>query len=476
VTWASGDQSIATVSSSGLVTAVAPGIATITATSEGKNGTSNVTVTAVPVGSVTISPNTASVATTQTTTLTATVKDVNGTVVTDRTVQWSTNNPAVATVSQAGVVTGVLPGTATITAASGGKSGTATVTVTLLPVATVTVTPSPATVEAGKTTQLTATTKDLLGGTLTGRAVTWSSSNTGVATVSQTGLVTGVAAGTTVITATSEGKSGTSDVTVTQAPVATVTLAPPTATVFVAFTQQLTPTLKDAGGHVLTGRTVTYQSSNTNVATVSSSGLVTGVAPGSATITATSEGKSGTSTITVTNAPVSTVTVTPNPSSVNVGLTTTLTATLKDANSNTLTGRSVTWQSSNTNIATVNASGVVTGVGVGTATITATSEGKSGTSALTVNPALGAPPAVFTVTVTPDAASIGVGGTRQLTVTLRDASGTVLTGRTVTWSSADPRIASVDSSGLVSAKKQGTFEISATSEGKSDSSTITVTK
>ena len=471
VTWSSSDQAIATVSSSGVVTAIAVGQATITATSEGKTGTATVTVTPVPVGSVTVTPGTASVAVTQTTPLTATVKDQSGVVLTDRVVQWSTNNPAVATVSQTGVVTGVIPGTATITAATGGKSGTSTITVTLLPVATVTVTPSPAIVDVGRTIQLTATTKDLLGGTLDGRTVGWQSSNTNVATVSQTGVVTGVAVGTAVITATSEGKSGTSNVTVQLPPVNTVTVAPLTATVFVAFTQQLTATLKDGNGNVLTGRTVTWQSSNNNAATVSATGLVTGVAPGTASITAVSEGKTGSSTITVTVAPVNTVTVTPNPSSVATSLTTGLTATLKDANGNTLTGRPVTWQSSNNSIATVNSSGIVTGVSAGSATITATSEGKSGTSALTVTQ-----PPVSTVSVTPATVSLGVGETRQLIVTLKDSDGNVLTGRTVSWSSEDPAIVTVSSNGLVTAKKRGTVDITATSEGKSDSATITVTK
>jgi len=119
---------------------------------------------------------------------------------------------------------------------------------------------------------------------------------------------------------------------------------------------------------------------------VNGSGLVTGVAAGSATITATSEGKSGTSALTVTAVPVASVTVTPSPASVQQGATVQLTATPKDANGNPLSGRVVTWSSDNTAVATVNGSGLVTGVAVGSATITATSEGRSGTSAITVTP------------------------------------------------------------------------------------------
>jgi galactose oxidase len=123
----------------------------------------------------------------------------------------------VATVSGAGLVSGVAVGTAKITATSEGKSGTATVTVTATPepVASVEVTPAAPNVDAGSTVQLTATPKDTAGQPLSGRSVTWSSADPQVATVSSAGLVTGVTSGLVVITATSEGKPGTSSVTVT---------------------------------------------------------------------------------------------------------------------------------------------------------------------------------------------------------------------------------------------------------------------
>jgi hypothetical protein len=119
---------------------------------------------------------------------------------------------------------------------------------------------------------------------------------------------------------------------------------------------------------------------------VNSSGVVTGVVPGSATITATSSGKSGTSTITVTAVTpvVTTDTVAPTSASVIAGLTTTLQATVKDQNGNVMTGQTVNWSTSNAAAATVSSSGVVTGVAAGSATITATSSGKSGTSSITV--------------------------------------------------------------------------------------------
>jgi len=167
-------------------------------------------------------------------------------------------------------------------------------------------------------------------------------------------------------------------------------VAPATASILTNATVQLTATLKDAGGNPLTGRTVVW-SSNASAATVnSSSGLVTGVTAGTATITATSEGVKGTSLVTVSNAPVATVTVAPATASISANATVQLTATLKDAGGNTLTGRTVVWTSSSTSAATVNSSsGLVTGVAAGTAMITATSESKSGSAAITVTASSG---------------------------------------------------------------------------------------
>src|SRR5439155_12625753 len=116
------------------------------------------------------------------------------------------------------------------------------------PVASVDVTPATATVQAGQTVQLTATPRDANGAALSGRAVSWSSSNTSVATVSNAGLVSAVTTGSATITATSEGKGGTSSITVTNIPVATVDVRPATASVQAGQTVQLTATPKDANG------------------------------------------------------------------------------------------------------------------------------------------------------------------------------------------------------------------------------------
>jgi CubicO group peptidase (beta-lactamase class C family) len=211
-----------------------------------------------------------------------------------RTVTWASSAANVATVSATGVVTAVGAGTATITATSEGQSGTAALTVTPPPVATVSVSLASASIVVGATTQATAVTRSAAGAEVTGRTVTWSSSATGVATVSGSGLVTAVGVGSATITATSEGQGGSATLTVTQVPVASITFAADSIDVPIRARAQLAPTVRDAAGNMLTGRTIIYQTSNANFVTVSATGEVRSILPGAATVTATVEGRSAT--------------------------------------------------------------------------------------------------------------------------------------------------------------------------------------
>lgn len=257
--------------------------------------------------------------------------------------------------------------------------------------------------------------------------------------------------------------------------VATVTVSPSSATIGVGSVKQLSAVTKDASGNVLTGRSVVWSSSNTAAATVDTTGLVTAVSVDTATIIATSESQKGTSAITVTAplVPVSAVTVSPASASVVAGgPTLQLTATTTDANGNVLTGRAIAWSSNNTASATVNSTtGVVTPVAPGAVTVTATSEGKTGSASITVNPA-----PVASVTVTPASTTLGVGAAQSLTATLRDSYNNVLTGRAVAWSSDAPGVATVNAStGVVTGVAYGSATITATSEGQSGSASVTVT-
>lgn len=166
---------------------------------------------------------------------------------------------------------------------------------------TVTVTLSPATVVVGATATATATGADQHGAAIATGTVTWSVGTPSVASVTSAGVVTGLAAGTTTIVATAGTTQGQATLTVTLAPVARVTVSPASASIAVGGTQQLTAATLDAGGNALAGRTVAWTTSDATKATVSNTGLVTGVAAGTATITATSEGHAGATAITVTS-------------------------------------------------------------------------------------------------------------------------------------------------------------------------------
>src|SRR4051812_41459014 len=262
--------------------------------------------------------------------------------------------------------------------------------------------------------------------------------------------------------------------------VTTVTVTPPSISIGVGATANLQATVKDADGNLMNGQTITWSTSDGAVATVSSGGVVTGVAAGSATITASCAGKSATAAITVTASPppppvVTTVTVAPATASINVAGTVALTATVKDADGNVMSGQSITWSTSNGAAATVSSSGVVTGVAAGSATITASCAGKSGTASIAVTASPPPPPVVTTVTVAPSTASINVAATVNLSATVKDAQGNVMTGQTITWSSSNSSAASVNTSGVVSGVAQGTATITATCSGKSGTSSVTVT-
>lgn len=468
--WSSSDTAIATVSSSGVVTARTAGSITIAASTAGASGTAAVTVSDRDVASVQLTPAALELRVGATGALQARPLDAQGGLLAGRSVVWTTSNFAVATVSTAGVVTARAVGTATVTATSEGRSGAAVVTVTSVPVASVVLTPSRDTLNAGASVQLVAVARDAGGATLTGRTVTWSSADTRIATVTSAGLVVAVAPGSTAITATSEGRSATSTIVVLARPVASVNVTPASNNVVVGSSVQLTAQLTDVQGTVLSGRQLSWTSSNGAVASVDASGLVRALSTGNVTITATSEGRSGSATVVVGAIPVSRIDVTPAATQIFAGATVQLNAVPRAANGDALSGRNVTWRTGASSVATVSASGLVTGVGPGTAVITAEVEGVTGSSTVTVSI-----PPVASITITPASSTISPLGSVQLVATLRDAAGNTLSGRTIVWTTSNESVAFVSSGGrVVGGLFPGTATITATSEGVSGTALITV--
>jgi uncharacterized protein YjdB len=465
VTWSSNASEIATVSEDGLITAVAPGGAVITAASEGKSGVVAVTVSSVPVASVSITPDRHDIVVTQTLQLIAVAKDAGGAELPGRVTAWSTSDPSRATVSSTGLVTGVTPGEVTISAASEGKTGTALLTVIPKPVAAVIVSPGQFSVESRETRQITVQVTDDQGNILTGRPVEYTSENASIATVSSSGVVTGVALGSTRIIAASEGKAGTAEVSVVPVRVASVEVTPLQASLTVGQSATLTVVARDARGTVLTGRTVAWTTGAPSVATVSSTGIVTGVGTGSAVIFANIEGRTGSATIEVRPVAVTSVTVAPASTGIAVGASVQLSATVR-AGTTELPDRVVGWSSSNETIAVVSSTGRVTGLSPGAITITATSEGVAGTASVTVG--------ITSIAVSPAAFNLAVGQTRQLTATARTASNTVVSGVAFEWTTSNPDRATVSPTGLVTGVSEGSATIRASVGSISGAATVSV--
>jgi trimeric autotransporter adhesin len=207
------------------------------------------------------------------------------------------------------------------------------------------------------------------------------------------------------------------------------------------------------------------------VATVNESGIVTGHKLGTAQIAASAEGKFGIANIDVSPPPVARVAIAPPAVTLDRGGSSTLTASAFDDGGAPITGRSVTWASGNTNVATVDAGGTVTALGPGTADITATIGGVAGHATVTV---LAPPAPVASVTIAPKQITIESGQTTQLTATVRDKEGNVLTGRTITWTTTNQLVVNVDGNGNITGFFPGTANIVASCERITGTATVRV--
>ncbi|MEO6443668.1 MAG: Ig-like domain-containing protein [Gemmatimonadaceae bacterium] len=389
--WFSSSPTIASVSAAGVVTALAPGQTNITAEIESRTASLNITVTEIPPISVTLSPDTFQLATGVTRQLFPVVIDSLGRVVqnfNNRQVVWLSSNVAVASVNATGVVSGTGAGSARISVTVDGLRSNDVVVQVSQQVATITLTPFlPQILRIGGTLQMTATPKDNNGQVIQGKTVNWFSNNPTIASVSASGVVTALAVGSTSITAEIDGKTQALSFTITLVPIGSVTYTPSSDTLVAGDVKQYNAVVKDTAGRVITtlvGRSVTTQTTNSPVATLSAGGVVNTSSPGVAVLVLTVDGVAS-NNLTITVSQIATVTVSPSAATVATSATLQLTTTLRDASGNVLkTTKPISWTSNAQGIATVSPAGVVTGVAAGQATISAQINGVIGQAIITV--------------------------------------------------------------------------------------------
>ncbi len=395
ITWTTSDSSVATVSG-GRITAKNTGTATITAkTSNGKTATCKVTVKnpAVLAAGIKLDKTSTTLGKGETITLNATITPTN---TTNKSVTWTTSNSSVATVS-GGKITAKNNGTTTITAkTSNGKTATCKVTVIseIKPVQ-IELNNTEALIYKGKTKNLKATVYPT---EAADKAVTWTTSNSKVATVSA-GKITGIDYGTATITAkTSNGKTATCKVTVLVEETG-ISLNKSAVSMDKGKTLTLTATVQPANAYF---KEITWSSSDEAVATVED-GKIVAKALGTTTITAETHNHiKATCKVTVKNPEITATKITLNKTSLTLGKGESMTVTAEIEPTNT-TNKSVTWTTSNSSVATVSG-GKITAKNNGTATITAkTSNGKTAACKVTVKNA----PAK--ITLTKGVLTIGVG-------------------------------------------------------------------
>ena len=415
----------------------------------------------VKVTSISLNTTSATMYTDDTEQLSATVYPSNAT---NKSVSWSSSNNSVATVSSSGLVTAKAVGSATITCkANGGSNITASCSITVKSstyyVTSISLNANPTTLYIGDSKQFSA---NVYPSYATNQSVSWSSSNTSVATISSSGLVTAKAEGTTTITCKANDGSGVKaslSLTVSKPIyITTISLNSSIESLDVGATKQLSAEVYPSDA---TNKSVTWSSSNTNVATISSTGLVTAIAEGTVTITCKANDGSGvkaTCKVTVNNVYVTSISLNTSTAYLYVDDTKQLSATV---NPSTATDKSVTWSSSNTNVATVSSTGLVTAIAEGTATITCKANDGSGVEA-TCNITVYEPIKVESISINPNEIKMLVNDMIQLKATVSPYN--AVTDDRLSWSSNNNSVATVSSIGMVTAIALGAATITCTAQ------------
>ncbi|MCI9615076.1 MAG: hypothetical protein HFG93_07975 [Dorea sp.] len=471
ITWTSSNPAVASVSVDGTVTAVTAGSTVITASAEGKSASCTVTVT-VPLNGITITGGVSAIKKGTTTKLDVTYDPADTTD--SKAVTWTTSDSKIATVDSTGLVTAVADGTVTITAKVGSKTATHVITVKEVKLTAISIKPA-TTIHRGENEKLTVayTPED----TTDDRTVTWTSTDTNVAVVDGDGNVTAKAKGQAIIKAAVGSLEAQCTVTV-DAPLESINPTKPSIDLIKNQTEKITYKLNPED--TTDDKTVTFASSAEDVVSVGPDGTLTAKKEGTATVTMTgANGITATVAVNVKEIPIDQVVLDKNNAEIEKGETTSLTATIGPEN-NTDDDKQIRWESSDTSIVTVDKAITNPGESV---TITATNKG--GKAVITAKAANGTS-AVCEINVPIHIESISMdsertinrGTTEMLEETLKLTFNPENTTdeRTLTWTSSNPAVATVDAgTGMIHPLKEGTTKVTATTvNGKTAEADITV--
>ena len=513
VSWATSDNTIASVGTGGLVTTVKAGPAKITATMASVSGNITLTVGQAVLTSISVSGSSSpTTGTSEQLTAQGTYSDRSTQPLTSL-VTWQSSDSAVATVNGSGVLTAVTAGSTTVTASLGSVNGTMAVLVAASggnggsggsgttgtggsgsggsgsgsggsgggggspTVTAILVNPNSFSVASGQTMQLAAdavysdgTLQDVT------TQATWSSSAPNFLTVGSNGLAVGVSTGSSMITATLGSVSGSCTGTVTSILLKSIIVTPSSGSLAIGQTQTYAANgIFSDGSTTDMTNSVTWSSSAMNVATVDATGLATGVAAGSSSISATSGSVVGSASLTVTAATLVAIDISHDGQAIPIGGQYQLTLTGTYSNNTTQTLANATWSSSDTTLATVDPNtGVITGVANSNGnpvTITATAAGMSTTTTVYVTSAV-----AESLMLTPATASIAKGTTEQYSVNAIYSDGTIQPVTAgLTWSSSSPATAGINSTGLARGRAAGQTTIAAAYSSLTGTATLTVT-
>jgi serine/threonine protein kinase/uncharacterized protein YjdB len=464
VQWQSSDEQVARVSSRGEVMARRAGRVVIRAVVGTVSGESTVVVEDAPVVRLALQPTALSIRANESQRLSARALDARGDVREGTPIAWGTDDPAIATISEDGLVSGVREGRVIVRARVGAIEATAPVSVLPPAVAMVRILPETPSVEVGDETVLVAEPVDAAGVALPVRDTFWEVADARIATIDPQGVVTGRSPGRVRVRATVDGVAAERTVAVRAVPLAALTVRLSSDRVHVGDRVQLTALGRDVRGRdvgavSLVGATLT--STTPTIATITDDGTIDAIGAGSTELRVVMAPRPGTDPVgtapivatlllTVWPEPVQAITLTPDTIELEVGATTRVTPSLRSARGELLTERPVVWSSLDPAVVTVR-DGVLTAVSPGTTPVRASVESAFALTQVRVTPI-----GVAELRLEPAGVSVFVGDATTLTAVALDRTGTRVRDAVISWRTNAPAILSVAPDGSARGLAPGT--------------------